>query len=183
MGRDKARIPFRGRTLAEHVASVLDEVFSEVVLVSRTADDPRFPDWTTVVDRRPGAGPLAGLESALRHAEGRAVFLAACDLPRLSPELVRYVVGPDRGLEDWLQEALPAARAPVFEDRLQPLAALYSPACLPMVSASLERGQRAMHRWLDTIPVTRLPLTPELPFYRGDLLFNVNDPGDLRALG
>jgi len=180
MGLDKARIPFRGRPLAEHVASVLAEVVSEVVLLSRDADDPRFPGWTIVPDRRPGEGPLAGLESALDHAGGRAVFLAACDLPGLTSELIRHVVGSGRALEELLRSPRAEARVPVFEDRLQPVVALYSPACLAEVEAALERGERALYRLLERIHTTPVRLTPELPFYHPTLLHNVNSPSDLQ---
>lgn len=190
MGRDKARLPFRGRPLALHVAGTLERVLREVVLVVREAGDERFPDsrFPVVPDRFPGEGPLAGLHAALCHAalchaapedaerEARAVFLAACDLPGLSPELVRHIVA--RAGDERLSSA-PRAWVPRFEDRAQPLAALYSPGCLGVVEALLEEGERAMHRFLDRIPVIAVPLTPALPFYRPDLLVNVNRPGDL----
>lgn len=194
MERDKARLPFHGRPLAEHVAEVLARVFAEVVLVTRDPDDPRFPDWPRVADRYPGHGPLAGLHAALLQAAqiegaqleapqieapqidrpGRPVFLAACDLPGLTPELVRHVLGPG-----FPAGAGAAARVPFADGRLQPLAALYSPGCLPLVASSLERGERAVHRFLDRIDVTTVPLTPDLPFYRRHLLANVNRPRDL----
>jgi molybdopterin-guanine dinucleotide biosynthesis protein A len=191
MGTDKARLPFRGRPLALHVAAVLEEVLGEVVLVDRGTDETglpktRFAEYPTVVDRFPGAGPLAGLHAALlqaashdvpsRPGEGRAVFLAACDLPGLSPELVRHVLV--RAGSDRLSES-PRAWVPRFEDRRQPLAALYSPGCLAVVETLLEEGERAMHLLLDRLSVTEVPLTSDLPFYRPDLLANLNRPGDL----
>jgi len=199
MGRDKARLPFRGRPLAEHVAEVLSRELPNVVLVTRDPDDRRFPDWPRVADRFPGHGPLAGLHAALLHAtqleaaqleatqleaaqlaatrrgpRGRPVFLAACDLPGLTPELVRHVLGPG-----FPAGTGAAARVPLADGRLQPLAALYSPGCLAVVTSSLERGERAVHRFLDRIEVTTVPLTPDLPFYRRHLLANVNRPRDL----
>lgn len=198
MGTDKARLPFRGRPLALHVAGVLERVLPEVVLVGRATTDERFPGFPAVADRFPGAGPLAGLHAALCHAarghaarvdakdrenenrgdlEARAVFLAACDLPGLSPALVRHLLAQ---AGDHRLSPSPRAWVPRFEDRRQPLAALYSPGCRSVVEILLERGERTVHRFLDRTSVTVVPVTPELPFYRPDLLANVNRPKDLQ---
>lgn len=198
MGTDKARLPFRGRPLALHVAGVLERVLPEVVLVGRASPDERFPGLQAVADRFPGAGPLAGLHAALCHAErahaarvdsarvgakdrgdleARAVFLAACDLPGLSPELVRHLLVK---AGDHRLSPSPRAWVPRFEDRRQPLAALYSPGCRSAVETLLERGERTVHRFLDRISVAVVPVTPELPFYRPGLLDNVNRPRDLQ---
>jgi len=193
MGTDKARLPFRGRPLALHVAGVLERVLPEVVLVGRASPDEHFPGFPAVADRFPGAGPLAGLHAALCHAarveakdrenedrgdlEARAVFLAACDLPGLSPELVRHLLAQ---AGDHRLSPSPRAWVPRFEDRRQPLAALYSPGCRSVVETLLERGERTVHRFLDRTSVTVVPVTPELPFYRPGLLANVNRPRDLQ---
>ena len=191
MGRDKARLDFRGRPLALHVASVLERVLGEVVLVGGERVEERFPGFPSVRDRFPGAGPLAGLHAALQYAdpshaaaghsvdsapEARAVFLAACDLPGLSPDVVRHLVA---FADDPRRSASPRAWVPRLEDRVQPLAALYSPGCLPVVETLLQRAERTVHRFLDRISVTLVPLTPDLPFYHPDLLANLNHPGDL----
>jgi len=183
MGRDKARLPFRGRSLAVHVAQILDQVLGDVVMVGREDGDARFPGWTVIADRFPGAGPLAGLHAALLHAAapaggGRPVFLAACDLPGLSADLVRHVA--DRTSAGEGRPAGPWVRVPATEGRLQPLAALYAPECLPIAEAHLRDGQRAMHRFLAALEVVPLTLTPDLPFFRPDLLTNLNLPEDYR---
>lgn len=185
MGRDKARLSLRGRPLALRVASTLQRVVAEVVLVGRDDVEERFPGFPSLRDRFPGAGPLAGLDAALLHAargeaEARAVYLAACDLPGLSWELVRHIVA---GAGDERLDPSPRAWVPRFEKRAQPLAALYSPGCGPVVEALLQRGERTVHRFLDQISVTAIPVTPELPFYRPDLLANLNRPRDLERFG
>lgn len=185
MGRDKAQLPFHGRCLAVHVAEILGEVLPDVVMVAREEDDTRFPGWTVIADHFQGAGPLAGLHAALLHTKalgggGRPVFLAACDLPGLCPDLVRHVArntpaGNARSEGPW-------ARVPRIDGRLQPLAALYSPQCLPVAEEHLKHGRRAMHRFLEALEVIPLPLTSDLPFFRPDLLTNLNFPEDYRRM-
>lgn len=209
MGRDKARLPYGGRSLAAHVAGVLDQVFTEVVLVARGvaveaeeraeervgegAGDGELAGRTVLTDHFPGAGPLAGLHAALLHAReargrgsragGGAVFLAACDLPGLSPELVRHVTAGAPGETVSGEGAeLAWARVPVADGRFQPLAALYSPGCLSLAAENLRRDQRSMHRFLDQLTVLPVPVTPALPFFHPDLLINVNSPEDYRHL-
>lgn len=174
MGRDKARLPWRGRPLALHVAAALSAVAGEVVLVGSRPGDDRFPGVRTIADRRPGEGPLAGLHAALEAAGGRAVLLAACDLPGVSPELARWVAGS--GLPP---EGPPRARVPVADGRAQPLFALYSAACREPAEAALARGERSMTGFLERLAVERLVVTPALPFYHRDLMRNVNRPDDL----
>lgn len=199
MGRDKARLAIEGVPLAEHVARVLEQVLSEVVLVVADAADPRFPDREKVVDRFPGCGPLAGLHAALLHANEsrlgarwkdgdedappRPVLLAACDLPGVTPELVRHVLGNPCLVEDGPQaedEDLPRARVPKVNGRLHPLFALYAPGCLEVADDHLKHGVLEMHEFLRALRVTELPLTPELPWYESALLVNLNRPEDLR---
>lgn len=175
MGRDKALLPVEGQPLAERVASTLERVVPRVVLVGRDREDPRFPDRTVLADRFPGQGPLAGLHAALLEAAGQPVFLAACDLPELTPRLIEWVIGDEPVARD-----APQARVPATGGRLQPLCALYGPACLGPAERALETGRLSMYRFLDDLEVTPKPLTPDLPFYRPDLLANWNEPDDVQ---
>lgn len=177
MGRDKALLEIDGQTLAERTADVLAAVVSRVVLVTRVPTDDRFPnrpDRPVVADRFPGRGPLAGLHAALVKAAGAPVFLTACDLPGLTPELVDWVIGAEP-----LPSDVPAARIPTTEGRLQPLCGLYGSACRKPAEEALRAERLSMHDFLDRVDCTQLPLTPDLRFYAPDLLTNWNTPHDL----
>lgn len=177
MGRDKALLEVDGQTLAERTADVLAAVVPRVVLVTRGPTDDRFPnrpDRPVVADRFPGRGPLAGLHAALIEASGAPVFLTACDLPGLTPELVDWVIGSEP-----LPPHVPAARIPTTEGRLQPLCGLYGAACQEPAEEALRADRLSMHDFLDRVECTRLPLTSELPFYEPDLLANWNTPHDV----
>ena len=60
MGRDKARLPFRGGDLASAVAAAVASAAGNVTLVGH-AELPAIPD------RYPGGGPLGGILTALHH--------------------------------------------------------------------------------------------------------------------
>src|SRR3981081_963293 len=64
MGKDKARLPFGGGTLAEYVAKAVREAAGSVTLVGAPERylSLGFPMLT---DIRKGAGPLSGIHTAL----------------------------------------------------------------------------------------------------------------------
>lgn len=165
MGRDKAGLTWAGESLAARAAGLLAAVCDPVVLVGDTDGTP-VPGARVLVDRRPAEGPLAGLETALEAAAGAAVLLLACDLPAVDAPLLARLArcGPRFGA------AGPEARVAAAAGRLQPLCALYSATCAPVVRDTLDGGERAVHRMLRSVRVT--------PVEAGDRLVNINTPED-----
>ena len=66
-GSDKSSALVIGETLLARAGGTLARVFEDVVVVSSRATEPA--PWPCVPDRRPGLGPLAGIEAALVRAE------------------------------------------------------------------------------------------------------------------
>ncbi|MEM1026790.1 MAG: molybdenum cofactor guanylyltransferase [Planctomycetota bacterium] len=90
-GSDKARADFHGRALIQHVVDSLDEVSSSCTVVAAAKDAYADLGFETIGDLVPGHGPLAGLETALCHAEKFGhpwVLLASCDLVAAGPKAV-----------------------------------------------------------------------------------------------
>lgn len=139
MGADKPLIDVAGTTMFARVAEALEAAHCEVIGIGRAGDSGL--GWPTVADDGPG-GPAGGLATALRIAQGRSVFLAAADQPRLRPETVTSllelkgaaVVPVDAGIRqvtcavyrdecaDALTELLAASRNPslqVLLDRIE----------------------------------------------------------------
>jgi molybdopterin-guanine dinucleotide biosynthesis protein A len=122
-----------------------------------------------VPDPRQGAGPLAGIATALRALDADIVVVLACDLPAASPLAVRAVV-----------DALAAdpdahVAVPVVEGRPQPLHAAWRRSALPTVEAALDAGQGAVRHVLDALGA--LPVAGLDPAW----FANANHPGDLAA--
>jgi molybdopterin-guanine dinucleotide biosynthesis protein A len=92
---DKALIPVHGRALAVRVAgAIADAAATRVVAVGGDLPALRSRGLTAIPDEgAPGAGPLAGLVTALAHAEEAIVFVAACDLVDPSADAVAATVG------------------------------------------------------------------------------------------
>lgn len=195
MGRDKAFLEVGGREMLHRLVEVGTEATSRVVVAGRDPDRlaralaryGRAPDGDSLLlatDRRPGAGPLAGLEAGLRAAGTGRCFVAACDVPLLGPEVVRALLAELRELEGAPAEG-PLAAVPRLAGRPQPLAAAYSAGAAGAARACLERGERSMSVLLDRlevrwVPADRLEAACGAPGGAARRWFlNVNRPGEL----
>ncbi len=75
MGRDKARLRLGARTLLAHVRAAAGGAGWPVKIIRR--------------DDVPRCGPLGGILTGLRHARAEAVVFLACDMPFVSPTLLK----------------------------------------------------------------------------------------------
>jgi molybdopterin-guanine dinucleotide biosynthesis protein A len=135
-----------GSTSSERLATALHGAgCSPVVIVSNEASPYVGLGLATVADRRPGIGPLAGIESALLAVAPLPVCVVAGDMPRLGVEhLQRLLAAWDGRL------------AVAWTDRMQPLCAVVAAHLVKEVSAAIDRGEHGVYRlWecLGSVPV------------------------------
>src|SRR5712691_8368629 len=83
MGRDKANLPFEGRTLVERVAAAVADAAGSVTLVGPPG---RYESLglPVIADLEPDLGPLGGIHAALSATSAAWNLIAACDLPAVS---------------------------------------------------------------------------------------------------
>jgi len=169
MGRDKALLDLKGKPFIQHVAEALQLVFRSVIIISDHGDRYRFLHLPVYQDIFKNCGPLGGIHSALTHVSTEAVFLASCDVPFLSPSIIRYVVGRKTQNDVTLLYG---------GNSLQPLCGLYKRHCLPTVEHHLEQGRYSVLECLREIHTT--VLSPELDgaATESHALMNINTPSD-----
>jgi molybdenum cofactor guanylyltransferase len=144
MGRDKRSIEVDGVAMARRAATALASVSNELLVVTAAAR-PTTPGLfrglpvRLVLDERADAGPLAGLEAALRAARCDLVLVAAADMPWLASPVLRMLV---RRLADAPDAT--GAVAITTERGPEPLLACYRRGVLPMVTLMLDAGERRM---------------------------------------
>jgi len=183
MGRDKALMELEGQTLMARAVAVLEMVLAEVVVVAPRRQ--RYADLQValVPDVHPGLGPVGGMHAALLHGAGRSVFVLACDMPFVTSDLVRWILGsrPFMAPEGF---AASRARARVVRDRhgAQPLCGLYSGGCLPAVGRALEERRLSAQDLLNHLDTEYKDLDPEADWYSPHLLSNVNVLQDFMEL-
>lgn len=171
MGQNKALLPWEGGTVISAVSSLMGGLFDHVLVVAADPEPYRFLGLPEARDHRPGMGPLGGIEAALRASPDRRVFVVACDMPFLSPDLIRHMT------------SLPAAEAvvPYIAGRPEPLHALYSQDALASVHSLLAEGERRVYALLDRLNVRRVDEDEVRRFGDPERLFaNLNRPEDYR---
>jgi molybdopterin-guanine dinucleotide biosynthesis protein A len=177
MGRDKAEIVIAGETMLARTARIALEACPQVIVAGRESAPPGWPqDGVSFIgDDIPGEGPMAGLETALRHGGAeRAVLLLACDMPRLAADALRWLIEAADACEmlgDGLVTLSGAQREPLFS--------IYSASCLPLIARQRQTGRRSLQSLIDAGRFATVAAPPEI----AARLVNVNTPGDLAALG
>jgi molybdopterin-guanine dinucleotide biosynthesis protein A len=154
---------------------VFRSLFPQVLVSTNRPERFAALDVQTVADRHPGAGPLAGIHAAMLASRYPHVFVAACDMPGLDPEVIRLVVARI-GAAD--------AIVPRWDGDVEPLHAVYALRTLPAVEAALASGRHALRDFLQTITVDWVD-EAELRTLGGAAasLTNVNTPEDLAGVG
>lgn len=173
-GRPKGLVPLGGRRILDRVVDAVRAVTGEPpLLVANAPEGPTWrPDLHTVPDVRPGSGSLGGIYTAVVCAAG-PVLCVAWDMPFVSPELLRALVDGAPGYDAFLPES--DGRRGV-----EPLCAVYGPACGPAIERRLERGDLQAVGFHPDVKVGTLPLERVRGFGDPDVLFfNVNSPDDL----
>ena len=148
MGRDKALIVHEGTTLVQRACAALTAGgATSVVVVGGDRRRLEQLGLEYVPDHHPGAGPLAGIMTALDHVEADVVVVLACDHVDPSSAAVRAVI-----------EALGTSdvTVPVSDGHQQWLHAAWRRAVLPTLEAAYQRGCRAPREVADELAVTWL---------------------------
>jgi molybdopterin-guanine dinucleotide biosynthesis protein A len=179
MGRDKATLTvagrFEGRTLVEHLVSVVSQRCDPVFVVA--AQEQALPVLAAQVlrDEVPGLGPLPamglGLRAAARAGAERA-FVCAVDMPFLTPELIGRLADCSRevGTAGVADIVLPRAGRDHY------LAGVYRTVLAETVDALVAAGERRVGALADVADVERIVLTDASP------LANLNSPDDVAGL-
>ena len=132
MGRPKALLPFDGEPLIVHAVRRLEPLFSEIIVVAAAEQElPPLPA-RLVRDQVAYQGPVAGIYYGLREARGAIGFVTSCDVPFLNLRFISYLISQ---ISDY------DVVVPYWEERLQPLFAVYRREVAPLLKDQLERGE------------------------------------------
>ncbi len=169
MGRDKALLPWEGKTLLDHAIARLQEACGSVRLLS--GPEPRYEDRELPVDADlvRDVGAIAALHTALAHATGPAVLLAV-DLPHVPVALVRRLAELVRDFD---------AVVPVSPGGPEPLCAAYGPACRDAIRRALDRGEYKLTAFWPEVRVREISPGELTAFGDPSRLFaNLNTPDE-----
>lgn len=183
MGRSKATVPFGGRPLICRLVDRVSPVADELVVTTNEPDNLAF-----LLEEYPGLdirlerdvcdarGALPGLYTAIEVASHPYVAVVACDMIFASPRLIAAEA-----------EALTSSGAdavvPVNKHGYEPFHALYrKSACLPVVKAGVEAGERAAQYVVRHVSVRKFPQSEVLAAEpMGGCFVNANTPEELAS--
>lgn len=147
LGRDKASEPLLGRSMLQHVVDRVSPLVGEVVIVG--APGQTLPPihtalpLRTAVDAYPGTGPLGGIYTGLVAARAERCLAVACDMPLLSPALLRELLARSAACD----VVMPVLEYP------EPLHAVYARVCVGPIRERLESGQLKITNFLGAVNV------------------------------
>lgn len=175
MGEDKRHLVVGEQTLLERGLAVLHSIFQEVLVVIAQDSPPLGVNARVVRDLVPDCGSLGGLYSGLMQATTPWVFVVACDMPFLNQAAIVQFTSR-RTTADIVMAKLDA--------RLQPMHAIYSKQCLPVLEQMIRARQLKIQEMVSQSSlriryVTEADLLTIDP--SGRSFYNVNTLADLEA--
>ncbi len=140
MGANKALLPLGNTTVMDFMIARLQQVCTEVILVTTPEQSYSHLSVKKVFDVVEGKLSLGGMYSGLLQSPAEANFICGCDMPFLEPQLVRRLFAQ---LADY------DAVVPQLDGFFEPLCAVYRKTCLPHIAAQLQTPELRLTRWFD----------------------------------
>lgn len=170
MGTEKALVKIGNTTLIERAIRLMNAVTARPMIITNTPEKFGHLHLPLHRDIIPGLGPLGGIYTALEYASKNHVLILACDMPSITPRIVREL-----GLQSDRHDisVLDAGSG------LEPLCAVYSKRCLPVIKQQIEKGDlKVTNVFSQMKKVKVLNLTEVDESVSRDHFLNVNTPSD-----
>lgn len=149
-GQEKYFFTYEGKTFIDRLIESLALVVDEIILVARDPEQcKRFSaikGVRCITDIRPGTGPIGGLHAGTLAAQGDLIFVSACDMPCVDPQVIAHLFNRI----DEHDAAIPRWNA----EMLEPLHAVYRrTALIGYLEDHASLSLRTMVRGLNTLYV------------------------------
>jgi molybdopterin-guanine dinucleotide biosynthesis protein A len=173
MGRSKALLLFDGEPLIVHIIRTLERYFADIVIVAAPGQElPPLPA-TLVRDEVAYQGPVGGIYYGIKAASRDVCFVTSCDLPFLNLPFISYLISQ---ISDY------DVVIPYYQERFQPLYAVYRLSVAPLLRDQLERGDLrpiSLYKRVRTRKVHEDEIHAFDP--EGLSFFNINTPEDYQT--
>jgi len=170
MGQPKAMLRFDGEPLITHIVRKLERLFSQVIVVAAPGQEIPPLRITLVRDEMPYQGPVGGIYYGMRASEHALCFVTSCDAPFLNLPLISHLLSQVSNYD---------VVVPIWEERFQPLHAVYRSAVLPKLQEQLERNELRPIFLYDKVRTRKVSAEEIRRFDPDGLSFlNMNTPED-----
>jgi molybdopterin-guanine dinucleotide biosynthesis protein A len=173
MGRPKALLPFGNEPLIAHVVRDLKNMFAEAVVVAAPEQELPILPAVLVRDEVAYQGPVSGIYHGLKASTKQVCFVTSCDAPFLNLQLIAHLLSQISDCD---------VVVPYWQERFQPLLAVYRTSVLPLLKAQLERGELRPIFLYDKVRTQKVDGDQIRRFDPEGLSFlNMNSPADYGA--
>lgn len=165
-GSDKGFVEDRGQLLIERAIGAFAELKRIIISANRNLERYETYGHQVVSDERADfAGPLSGIESAMRCCETPWLYVIPVDLAGIPNDWLYHLLAhAERHETPWVGTR--------DADRDHPFPSLWSCTLLPGISAYLDSGERRVMRFIKSYREHLCDV--------GDTLRNINTATDLR---
>jgi molybdopterin-guanine dinucleotide biosynthesis protein A len=174
MGKDKALIKYGDETFMSNSLKKLNELFDETIVVADNVGKYNIKNVKIINDIYTGKGPMGGIHAALKAAGNDWIFVIPCDMPMWEPHLAEEI------LKHRLDNDIVV---PLFNNRKEPLFALYKKTCIPKIEECLKNN---IIKVIELYPLVRTNYFDLGNIYTMEecskSFLNINTPEDLHKL-
>jgi molybdopterin-guanine dinucleotide biosynthesis protein A len=161
-GTDKAYHLIAAKPMIEVVFTAMAEVVDPIWISVQDATK-RYPiSIPHIPDVYPGCGPLGGVHAGLKAARTPWVLVVACDMPHVTPEVIRAII-------ECTTEEFDVIVACDDNGRRHPVCACYSTSIVSIIEEHLEADSYAMMALLEKLKVREVAVADSA-------LQNINSP-------
>jgi molybdopterin-guanine dinucleotide biosynthesis protein A len=164
-GSDKVYMKLDTESISEYLFNKFREIFSEVFFISNETKKIA-EDQTLYTDIIADKGPLGGLYTSLKKSANPYCFVAACDTPFISGELIKLLWDSCNKYE---------AVVPVWQGKSEPLASFYHKRCTDKIEELIENDNISLKNFLEQVKTRKVNLSgvySEIELRK--LFFNIN---------
>jgi molybdopterin-guanine dinucleotide biosynthesis protein A len=167
MKYNKAFAEINSRSSIEIIIDKFSAFFDETIIISNEPEIYKKFGLPIYTDIYPRLGPISGIHSALCHSGFDAIFLLGCDVPFISMPMVKYMLNKLNGFDTVV---------PSIDSYLQPISAVYSKSCLPLLTDCLENNKLKLTMIFEELNSLIVDENDLQQFGTiEEILFNVND--------
>lgn len=162
MGKDKASMPINdnGTIFLQHAVNILSEIFVDIIVIANKEYPVNVPIYSDIYHDK---GPIGGIYTALTKTNKKGIFVAACDMPYLTPQIIGHIIANSK--EDMIS-------VPTLKGLLQPLASYYPVEVTEYLGHYMNSQGRALRGFIERTGHIKIPIPPVF----ADDFLNINTP-------
>ena len=172
-GKNKAFLEIGGKTILARHLETLQDLFDDIILVTRQPTLYEAYPVRVVPDLFEDRASLTGIHSGLHHAHHPFALIVPCDAPFVQKAFIRLLMNALKSDIDVI--------IPRHEGFYEPLCAIYSKRCLPVIQDQLMQKNYRIFDFFKKVNMKTiskdetLAVDPEMRSF-----FNVNTPESLQ---